>query len=377
MYRVGEMPSAQHEDDIISVRDQWTDWVDPTTDGWKYGKFIKDFSGICFLFARGMSDHLGNKPLGLIASSYSGSHIESWSPPETLQTCGIEDYIDENHDYQSNSHLYNAMIHPFHKITLKGITWYQGESNSFWNTDKYGCVIKNMFGAWRTRWSQNSDSGENFPIGVVQVGPFANPPQPENPRIDDGNYFPLVRWQQTMNQGFLPNSKEENAFLAISLDTYYEGTEHPRNKQLTAQRLAVAGLSIAYKMPDFPSRGPFPLNIEVVKANATKFVYVKYDEDPILYLPKENSGFFLCCGENDSSSCMADQVVPASDWKLVSVNDVRQTQSNEILVTLPVCNGPSSLGYLWAESPVATIKGLPIYSTNEYELPAAPWWKQL
>ena len=131
MFRVGETPSGQPEDDLIFLRDYWDEWVDPKTDGWKYGKYLLDFSAICFLFARGMSDHLGNKPLGLIASSYAGTRIEAWSPPETLDTCGIEDYIDVNHYYNSNSHLYNSMVHPFHKMSIKGAIWYQGEANSF------------------------------------------------------------------------------------------------------------------------------------------------------------------------------------------------------------------------------------------------------
>ena len=375
MFRVGQGPSFQPEDDLIFTRDGWTEWVDPTTEGWKYGNFIMDFSAICFLFARGMSDHLGNKPIGLISPSYAGTHIEAWSPPETLQTCGIEDYIDDKHDYQSNSHLYNAMIHPFHRMSIKGAVWYQGESNSLWNTDKYGCMIRNMFRDWRTRWNENSDTSNDFPIGVVQVGPFGNPPEPEELRKDDGNYFPLIRWLQTMNQGFLPNSKEENAFLAISMDTYYNGTEHPRNKQLTAERLSIAGLSVAYQKSEFPSKGPFPTNIEVI--NDGTHVRIRYDEDPISYFPMENSGFFFCCGENNSSSCQADEVVPASDWKVLSIDNVKQTQTDVIIVTLPNCNGPSSLGYLWAESPVTAINGLPIYSTNQYELPAAPWWKLL
>ena len=161
------------------------------------------------------------------------------------------------------------------------------------------------------------------------------------------------------------------------MDTYHEGSEHPKNKQLTAQRLAVAGLSIAYQMSNFPSKGPFPRNIAVKKTNVAVHVRIRYDENPISYLPGENSGFFFCCGENNSSSCIADQVVPASDWKVLSINNVKQTQSDLINVTLPPCNGPSSLGYLWAESPVTAIKGLPIYSTNQYELPAGPWWTLL
>ena len=89
----------------------------------------------------------------------------------------------------------------------------------------------------------------------------------------------------------------------------------------------------------------------------------------------ENSGFFFCCGENNPNECLGDQVVPATNWKLVSMDNVKQTSSNMISVTLPQCYAPSSLGYLWAESPVTITHGLPIYSTNEYELPAAPWWK--
>ena len=182
MIRIGELTSSQPEDDIISLRDLWTEWIDPTTDGWKYGKYLLDFSAICFLFARGMSDHLGNKPLGLIASSYAGTRIEAWSPPETLKACDIDDYIDENHDYNTNSHLYNSMIHPFHKMSMKGLVWYQGEANSFWNPEKYQCMITNMFGEWRKRWNQKSDTSINFPVGIVQLGPLANPPEEETNR---------------------------------------------------------------------------------------------------------------------------------------------------------------------------------------------------
>ena len=375
MIRVGELTSSQLEDDIISLRDLWTEWVDPTTDGWKYGKYLLDFSAICFLFARGMSDHLGNKPLGLIASSYAGTRIEAWSPPETLQTCGIEDYIDENHDYNTNGHLYNSMIHPFHKMSLKGAVWYQGEANSFWNPDKYQCMLKNMLNDWRYRWSQESDTSPNFPVGLVQLGPLANPPEPEF-RKNDGSLFPLIRWHQTMDIGFLPNAFEPNGFSAVSMDTYYNGTVHPHNKQLPAQRLAIAGLSVAYGLSEFPSKGPFPTSFNVTNTeNASTTVQITYDEDPISYLPEENSGFFFCCGENTPNECLGDQVVPATNWKLVSMDDVTQTSSNMISVTLPSCYAPSSLGYLWAESPVTITHGLPIYSSNKYELPAAPWWK--
>ena len=239
-------------------------------------------------------------------------------------------------------------------------------------------MLKNMLGDWRNRWSQNSDTNLNFPVGLVQLGPLANPPEEKETRKNDGSLFPLIRWHQTMDQGFLPNSEEQNGFSAVSFDTYYNGTVHPHNKQLPAQRLAIAGLSIAYGLANFPSKGPFPMNFEIIeKEIGGVIVQIRYDEDPISYLQGENSGFFFCCGENSLSSCVGDQVVPATNWKLVSAEDVEQTGSEIITITLPNCNGPSSLGYLWAESPVTVTHGLPIYSTNNYELPAAPWWKKL
>ena len=74
---------------------------------------------------------------------------------------------------------------------------------------------------------------------------------------------------------------------------------------------------------------------------------------------------------------LGDKVVHATDWKVVAMDDVKQEESNLISVKLPDCNGPSSLAYLWAESPVTVTHGLPIYSTNQYRLPAGPWWKDL
>ena len=364
------MTSSQEEEDLLAEREGWSEWATPATDG---GDKLMDFSAICFLFARGISNYLGNKPLGLIASAYAGTRIEAWSPPETLKACDVEDHIDEDHDYNSNSHLYNAMVHPFHKMSLKGVLWYQGEANSFWNPDKYSCMMKDMISEWRIRWSQSIEN--HFNVGIVQLGPLANPPT--RTRKNDGSLFPLIRWHQTLDQGFLPNSEEENGFTAMAMDTYYNGQVHPHNKQLPAHRLAIAGLSVAYQLPGIPSQGPFPKHLNIIRTETASYAQVRYNEDPISYIPGENSGFFFCCGENNSSSCRGDQVVPATDWKLLSIENVKQKATDLITITLPTCNGPSSLGYLWAESPVTVTHGLPIYSNNQYGLPAAPWWKLL
>merc|ERR1719228_1618442 len=87
--------------------------------------------------------------------------------------------------------------------------------------------------------------------------------------------------------------------------------------------------------------------------------------------------FFLCCGEGSSSTCRGDEAVPADNWKLIPISDVSQTSDSVITVSVPVCDGPSSLGYLWAESPATVVHGLPLYSTNRWGLPANPWWMEI
>ena len=136
MYRIDNQASSQPQYDLQEIRTGWLSWMTPSsewpegTDHW--GRPLGDFSGICFLFARELSDHLGNKPLGLITSAYAGTRIEAWSPPDTLSTCGIEDYVDEKHPWNSNSYLYNGMVAPVQGVTMKGAIWYQVHSGKVW-----------------------------------------------------------------------------------------------------------------------------------------------------------------------------------------------------------------------------------------------------
>ncbi len=64
---------------------------------------------------------------GLIQSAWGGTRIEPWTPPEALTACGVPPNVEEGAPHNSNSYLYNAMIHPFVKHTIKGALWYQGE----------------------------------------------------------------------------------------------------------------------------------------------------------------------------------------------------------------------------------------------------------
>jgi len=58
--------------------------------------------------------------------------------PEGLSDCEIAPFEDPNNPSASNSYLYNAMIHPIIKFTIKGAIWYQGK-------DPFGIWYQGIF----------------------------------------------------------------------------------------------------------------------------------------------------------------------------------------------------------------------------------------
>ena len=51
-------------------------------------------------------------------------------PQEPLDLCGAEPHDDgDESNPNRNSVLYNAMIHPLIRLSIKGALWYQGKKN--------------------------------------------------------------------------------------------------------------------------------------------------------------------------------------------------------------------------------------------------------
>lgn len=84
------------------------------------------------------------------------------------------------------------MIHPFTRMVIKGIIWYQGnddrdmlkliesiclgEYNANINRDKYNCTFPKMIEYLRAIWHErtNSTTDPHFPFGFVQVSSFSS-----------------------------------------------------------------------------------------------------------------------------------------------------------------------------------------------------------
>ncbi|UJR06566.1 hypothetical protein I4U23_010850 [Adineta vaga] len=90
-------------------------------------------------------DSYGGRPIGLIATSYGGTPIGLWMPRDAFLKC----YPSSMADPMTNSSLYNGMIHQFTRMVIYGVIWYQDESNSGRNNDKYVCTFTNLIQSWR------------------------------------------------------------------------------------------------------------------------------------------------------------------------------------------------------------------------------------
>ncbi|XP_022415925.1 sialate O-acetylesterase isoform X4 [Delphinapterus leucas] len=164
------LTQAQQElEDLAKVDLQWSK---PTLENLGHGNFTY-MSALCWLFGRYLHDTL-RYPVGLISSSWAGTPIEAWSSERSLKACGVPRQGFMPSDLETGpseySVLWNAMIHPFHNMTLKGVIWYQGESNVNFNRDLYNCTFPALIEDWRQTFHDGSQGQTErfFPFGFVQ-----------------------------------------------------------------------------------------------------------------------------------------------------------------------------------------------------------------
>ena len=204
---------------------------DANDDNWLY------MSAVCYLYGLEIHTALG-VPVGLMNTNWGGTAIQDWCPQQALDDCSH--VAPTPGRLGVATHLYNAMIHPLMNHTIKGVVWYQGESNGG-DPEGYSCLQPAMIKRWREGWAAGSNTDAAFPFGLVQLAG----------NTGDTFGLPQFRWLgQTDGYGVLPNPKMPNTFMAASYDLGDApspfGSVHSRNKKEVGHRLAVAGLRVAY-----------------------------------------------------------------------------------------------------------------------------------
>ncbi len=148
----------------------------------------------------------------------------------------------ETHSFVHSSNnvgtsIYNKMIAPLLPFAMKGVLWYQGETNAE-RAYQYQKTFPLLIKDWRAKW------GEDFPFYYVQLSSFGS-----NQNSNEGSNWAELREAQTLALQ-LPQTG-----MAVTIDIGNPSDIHPTNKQDVGKRLAALALKNTYNQDIVPS-GP-------------------------------------------------------------------------------------------------------------------------
>jgi len=133
------------------------------------------------------------------------------------------------------STLYNSMIAPVIPFGIRGVLWYQGESNQL-RPEQYREMFPDMIKSWRKEWNQG-----NFPFYYVQIAPW---------KYNNGINAALLREAQFLTL------KTTNTGMVVTLDIGDLNDIHPKNKKDVGERLALWAFAKDYGFKNIVFSGP-------------------------------------------------------------------------------------------------------------------------
>jgi sialate O-acetylesterase len=135
--------------------------------------------------------------------------------------------------------FYNAMLAPLANLRIKGVIWYQGETN-VGRAKEYAELFPAMIRDWRRLWRQG-----DFPFIFVQLANYLEA------RAEPGNSdWAALRDAQRRALG-VPNTA-----MAVTIDVGEWNDIHPLDKKTVGERLALAARLLAYGETDLTTSGP-------------------------------------------------------------------------------------------------------------------------
>ena len=226
--------------------------------------------------------------------------------------------------------LYNAMIGPLLNYKIKGVIWYQGESNVK-NPKEYQTLFPTLIKNWRTKFRQG-----NFPFLFVQLANY-----------QETYKEPTESSWAALREAQLQTLKLPKTAMAVTIDIGEWNDIHPLNKKDVAKRLALAAKKMAYKEKNVVFSGP---TLKSKKSKGNKI---------ILEFENVGSGLVAIGGE------LKEFAIAGADKKFVWAKAI--IKKNKIIVFNESIKDPVAVRYAWADNPDKAN----LY--NKENLPASPF----
>ena len=333
------------------------------------------FSAVGFMFGRYLHNIL-KVPVGLIDNAWGGSAAAAWVRRESLEqdprfkelmenAVGREAQLQSGHaesDYEAQlakwrveskkaragntppptrpvapdawlkgnarpGNIFAGVVHPTLGYGIKGVVWYQGESNAS-RPGEYAELFPFLIEQWRKEWNEG-----DFPFYWVQLANF----KAERPQPGESDWAEL-REAQTKTLG-IPHTGQ-----AVIIDLGEGKDIHPRNKHDVAARLVRWALVKDYGM-QFPYRSPEFKSMEISGSKIT-VLFDCFGSSLRPFGVNEAIGFAVC-GE--------DKMWHWAKGKLLGKDGV-EVWCDEV-------QKPVALRYAWADNPVCNLSsmdGLPV-----------------
>jgi sialate O-acetylesterase len=323
-------------------------------------KTIDTFSAVAYFFAKEVNKATGF-PVGIVDATWGGTPAESWTKKEVLQSDAdlneiliryqkaMDVFPAENEKYKavfakwredssktkgaapaapmgpthnkSPYKLYNGMIVPVQPYTIKGVIWYQGESNAD-RAFQYHKLFSAMIANWRSDWKNSK-----LPFYFVQISPHRS----QNAEIRDAQ---LYVYRNVRYTGMVVTTDNGD-----SLDI------HPRNKELVGRRLSLWALRNEYGKKDILVSGPL---YKSMKVEGNK-IRISFDFDKGLMAKDGELKEFTIAGDDQN-------FVPAR----------AKIEGSTIIVWNDVIPRPKAVRFAWKNIPKPNFY-------NAEGLPASPF----
>ena len=267
------------------------------TEGWTVSnpETAKDFSAVAWYFARDIEQR-EHVPVGVIDSTWGGTVAESWvrltalgedaslapvfvargkmTDREIDATLAEKDEQRQRDEARTQGKpipqfpwhpplaswgpglLWNGMIAPLTPLPIRGVLWYQGESNSaLARVNLYDRIMRTLIEDWRRQWSVG-----DLPFLYTQISSFTST------LAED---WASLREQQVRTLGL------RNTAMAVTIDIGNPVDVHPTDKLDVGLRLARAaraltyGEAVEYSGPMFRQATPEGASIRVWLDHAT------------------------------------------------------------------------------------------------------------
>src|SRR5262245_14894587 len=386
IFTVPFRPMETSQQDLTETQKSPTDWAMVNahySPSWRAVRpdTIRDISAVGYFFARDLQKALG-VPVGLILDATGGTAAEAWMsraflnadpelreleprflenhrksvdkylgdlekhkqavikardagadiplpPPHPAYAMSPNNYLPFSKNFHRPCIYYNGMLSPVLPCAIRGVIWYQGESNS-----GRSYQYKRLFPAMIRNWRESFGQGE-FPFLFVQLAPFMKIQQEPTESA----------WAELREAQRLTTLTMPNTGMAVITDVGDEKDIHPKGKDVVGARLALAARGLAYG--------------EKIEYSGPAYDQMKVEGGKIVLSFKHTGGGLVAKGGRLTGFTIAGR-----DRRFV--NAEAKIDGDTVIVWSAKVPHPVAVRFGWADYPVVNL-------WNGAGLPASPF----